>query len=174
MSRCHTRETIVGARQKSHFLTFSFIFARFGCFGGFVSTVSLVSLVSVVSVVSVVSFRSFRSFRLFRWFRFGRFVSLFRVLVHATTELRVAEVKLHVLVKLRINANLQLQQILNFTSLCYFKASTVFDNLTICVVTHRTLYMYMNTCKLAEKKYEKSDSECSLCHTKFYLNKAVF
>ena len=72
MSRCHTRGSIVdivGAR--SHFLTFSFIFARFGRFGGFVSAVSL---------VSVVSFRSFRSFR---WFRFGRFVSLFRVLAHA-------------------------------------------------------------------------------------------
>ena len=77
VSRCHTRETIVGARYKSYFLTFSFIFARFGRFGGFVSAVSLVSLVSVVSVVS------FRSFRSFRWFRFGRFVSLFRVLVHA-------------------------------------------------------------------------------------------
>ena len=38
----------------------------------------LVSVISLVSVVSVVSFRSFRSFR------FGRFVSLFRVLVHAT------------------------------------------------------------------------------------------
>ena len=38
MSRCHTRGSIVdivGAR--SHFLTFSFIFARFGRFGGFVS-----------------------------------------------------------------------------------------------------------------------------------------
>ena len=74
MSRCHTRGSIVGARKRSHFLTFSFIFARFG---GFVSAVSVVSLVSVVSVVS------FRSFRSFRWFRFGRFVSLFRVLVHA-------------------------------------------------------------------------------------------
>ena len=70
MSRCHTRGSIVGARKRSHFLTFSFIFARFG---GFVSAVSVVSLVSVVSVVS---------FRSFRWFRFGRFVSLFRVLVH--------------------------------------------------------------------------------------------
>ena len=49
------------------FFNFFFIFARFG---GFVSAVSVVSLVSVVSVVS------FRSF--------GRFVSLFRVLVHAT------------------------------------------------------------------------------------------
>ena len=51
MSRCHTRETIDGARLRSYFLTFSFIFARFGHFGGFVSAVSL---------VSVVSFRPFR------------------------------------------------------------------------------------------------------------------
>ena len=62
-------------------------------------------------------------------------------------ELRVAEIKL--LVKLCINANLQLQQILNLTSLCYFKTSTIFDNLT-------------NICKLAEKIFEKSDSDCSL------------
>ena len=57
MSRCHTRGSIVdivGAR--SHFLTFSFIFARFGRFGGFVSAVSLVSVVS-----------------LFRWCHFARF-----------------------------------------------------------------------------------------------------
>ena len=51
MSRCHTRGYIVNARKRPYFLTFSFIFARFGrfaCFGGF------------VSVVSVVSFRPFR------------------------------------------------------------------------------------------------------------------
>ena len=52
-------------QYKSYFLTFSFIFARFG---GFVSAVSLVSVVS------------------FRLFRFGLFVSLFRVLVHASNE----------------------------------------------------------------------------------------
>ena len=40
MSRCHTRESIVGARKRPYFLTFSFIFARFACFGGFVSAVS--------------------------------------------------------------------------------------------------------------------------------------
>ena len=39
MSRCHTRGSIVGARQRPYFLTFSFIFARFGRFGGFVSAV---------------------------------------------------------------------------------------------------------------------------------------
>ena len=46
MSRCHTRGSIVGARKRPYFLTFSFIFARFGGFGGFVSLVLLVSLVS--------------------------------------------------------------------------------------------------------------------------------
>ena len=57
MSRCHTRGSIAGARKRPYFLTFSFIFARFGRsarFGGFVSVVSL------VSVVSVISFRPFR------------------------------------------------------------------------------------------------------------------
>ena len=66
MSRCHTRGSIVGARKRPYFFTFSFIFARFGRFGGFVSVVSLVSLVSVVS---------------FRPFRF-----VVSVLVHANSE----------------------------------------------------------------------------------------
>ena len=52
MSRCHTRGSIVGAKKRPYFLTFSSIFARFGpfarfgrfaCFGGFVSLVSVVS-----------------------------------------------------------------------------------------------------------------------------------
>ena len=32
MSPCHTRGSIVGARKRPYFLTFSFIFARFGRF----------------------------------------------------------------------------------------------------------------------------------------------
>ena len=60
MSRCHTLSwwvVVVGARKRSYFVTFTFIFARFGrfaCFGRFVS------VASVVSLVSVVSFRPFR------------------------------------------------------------------------------------------------------------------
>ena len=57
----------------------------FGCSGGFVL---------VVSVVSVVSFRLFRWFRWFRWFRSGSFVSVFRVLVHATQNLAVMTISL--------------------------------------------------------------------------------
>ena len=52
MSRCHTRGSIVGARQRPYFLTFSFIFARFGRFGGFVSVVSFRPFRFVVSGVS--------------------------------------------------------------------------------------------------------------------------
>ena len=60
ISRCHTRGSIVGARKRPSFLTFSFIFARFGRFGGFGGFVPVVSLVSVVLVVSFCSFRWFR------------------------------------------------------------------------------------------------------------------
>ena len=60
MSRCHTRGSIVGARKRPYFLTFSFIFARFGrfaCFGRFGGFVAVVSAVSLVSVVSLRPFR---------------------------------------------------------------------------------------------------------------------
>ena len=46
ISRCHTRGSIVGAGKRPYFLTFSFIFARFGhfaCFGRFARFVSAIS-----------------------------------------------------------------------------------------------------------------------------------
>ena len=63
MSRCHTLSwcvVVVGARKRSYFVTFTFIFARFGRFACFGNFGGFVSFVSVVSVVSVVSFRPFR------------------------------------------------------------------------------------------------------------------
>ena len=51
ISRCHTRGSIVGAGKRPYFLTFSFIFARFGhfaCFGRFARFVSAVSLFGVL------------------------------------------------------------------------------------------------------------------------------
>ena len=56
MSQCHTRESIVGARKRPYFLTFSFIFARFGRFGCFAC---FSHFGGFVSLVSVVSFRPF-------------------------------------------------------------------------------------------------------------------
>ena len=43
ISRCHTRGSIVGAGKRPYFLTFSFIFARFGHFARFARFVSAIS-----------------------------------------------------------------------------------------------------------------------------------
>ena len=47
----------------------------------------------------MVSYRSFRSFLSFQWFRFGGFVSLFRVLVHASGKLYVSVLFVKVVVE---------------------------------------------------------------------------
>ena len=52
MSRYHTCVSIVGARKRLYFSTFSFIFARFGgfaCFGRFSRFAGFGSFVSAVS-----------------------------------------------------------------------------------------------------------------------------
>ena len=98
------------------FYLFTYYFTRFGgfaCFGGF---------------VSVVSFGSFRSFR---WFRFGGFVSLFRVLVHASTNTVPQMVLSHVITSFRLHWNVHILKSIEeliiellFTCrfLCLFKA----------------------------------------------------
>ena len=60
MSRCHTRIYSWCEIKAVFFLTFSFIFARFGRFACFGRFGGFVSVVSVVSLVPVVSFRPFR------------------------------------------------------------------------------------------------------------------